>query len=375
MRRNCFCRNRVATKARRLGWVVLALLVVCVWTSGVFAKAEVQPDRRVTFRLNAPAAESVGVKVQFASGVQEMSKSADGVWSVTLGPAEPDIYEYSFVVDGLDIGDPTNPWQKYWGGASKGLVEVTGEKPMFFEEQDVPHGTLHIHRYKSKSLDIVRRLYVFTPPGYDATKSRKYPALYLLHGMGDTETTWTVVGRANLIIDNLLARDKAEPMIIVMPYGHTPEAPPDMRSIGRYDAFEKDLLEDVIPYVQSHYRVSEQQKDRAIAGLSMGGGQALAVGLGNRDVFGWLGAFSSAVPDGGKLDELLAEPNSINEKLQLLWVGCGKQDFLFEANRDFLERLEAEEISHVAHITEGAHEWLLWRRYLNEFAPLLFKKQ
>ncbi|MFH1882090.1 MAG: alpha/beta hydrolase-fold protein [Planctomycetota bacterium] len=150
-------------------------------------------------------------------------------------------------------------------------------------------------------------------------------------------------------------------------------APPDMRSIGNYEAFERDLIEDVIPYVQERYRVSRDQKDRAIAGLSMGGGQALTVGLGNPELFGWVGAFSSAVPRGQKLDNLLAKAKAGNEKLNLLWVGCGRKDFLYQANQKLIERLKSGNIKHLAHITEGGHEWRLWRRYLNELVPLLFR--
>ena len=334
---------------------------------------EVHPDRRVTFRLKAPKAKQVGVSIQFQRGLQPMTRNKDGVWSVTLGPAEPDIYEYSFVVDGLQIVDPSNSWLKVWRRTSKNLVEVPGEQPMFFQEQQVLHGTVHIHRYQSKSLGITRGLYVYTPPNYETNRNAQYSVLYLLHGMGDTEDAWTMVGRANVIVDNLLAKNKAEPLVIVMPYGHTPSAPPDMRSIGNYGAFEKDLIEDVVPYIRKHYRVSSNRKDRAIAGLSMGGGQALSVGLGNLELFGWVGAFSSAVPRGEKLDNLMTKPEAINDKLELLWIGCGRKDFLFKSNQNLIERLKADNIKHVAHITDGAHEWRLWRRYLSEFVPLLFK--
>jgi len=334
---------------------------------------EVQQDRRVTFRLRAPDAKAVGLNVQFAQGTQAMTKDENGLWHVTVGPAEPEIYEYNFIVDGLQVADPANSWLKFWGGTAKNLVLVPGDPPMFFEQQRVPHGTVHVHKYASKSLGATRGLYIYTPPGYEENLQIKYPVLYLLHGMGDTEDAWTVVGRANLIVDNLLAANKTKPLVIVMPYGHTPSAPPDMRSLDNYAGFEKDLVEDVIPYIQKCYRVSTEQKDRAIAGLSMGGGQALTVGLGNLDLFGWLGAYSSAVPRDQSLDKLLAEPKAINDKLQLFWIGCGRSDFLFQANQKLLERLNAEEIKHVAHITDGAHEWRLWRIYLNEFVPLLFR--
>jgi enterochelin esterase family protein len=327
----------------------------------------------VTFSLRAPDAESVGVKVQFAQGLKPMTKDGSGVWSVTLGPAEPDIYSYSFTVDGLQVVDPANSWLKVWLRTAQNLVEVPGTKPMFFAEQKVPHGTLHRHKYPSKSLGVTRGLYVYTPPGYETNRTAKYPVLYLFHGYGDDESAWTVVGRANVIVDNLIARKKAEPFIIVMPYGHTPSTPPEMRSIGRYKAFEKDLIEDVIGYVEKSYRVRANQESRAVAGLSMGGGQSLTVGLGNLDTFGWVGAFSSAIPRNEEVKKLLAEPKSINDKLNLLWIGCGRKDFLFDPNQKFFGRLKAGGIEHVAHISDGGHDWRIWRRYLNEFVPLLFR--
>jgi len=366
----------------RLSCFALCLcLVICVNSQlqaqrgPAVVSPQVEPDHKVTFRLMAPKAQAVGLSVQFAQGTQAMTKGQNGLWQVTVGPAEPEIYEYNFVVDGLQVADPANSWLKFWGGTAKNLVLVPGEPPMCFEEQRVPHGTVHIHKYASKSLSTTRGLYVYTPPGYEENLQAKYPVLYLLHGMGDTESTWTIVGRANLIVDNLLAANKAKPLIIVMPYGHTPSAPPDMRSLGNYAAFEKDLIEDVIPYIQKCYRVSTEQKDRAIAGLSMGGGQALTLGLGHLDLFGWLGAYSSAVPRDQSIDKLLAEPKTINGKLQLFWIGCGRSDFLFQANQKFFEQLNAKQIKHVAHITDGAHEWRLWRLYLNEFVPLLFNER
>ena len=358
-----------------LVWTCLALPLEAAWRRQSIVSPQVHKDRQVTFRLKATGAKEVGVNVQFQRGLQPMTKDKDGLWSVTLGPAKPDIYEYSLVVDGLEIVDPSNSWLKVWRSNAKNLVEVPGDQPMFFQQQQVPHGTVHLHKYHSKSLGVTRGLYIYTPPGYETSKDIRYPVLYLLHGMGDTEDAWTVVGRANVIVDNLLAKKKAGKILIVMPYGHTPSAPQDMRSIGNYEAFEKDLIEDVIPYVQARYRVSSNRKDRAIAGLSMGGGQALTIGLSNLELFGWIGAFSSAVPRGQKLDNLLSKPEVINKKLELLWVACGRKDFLFQANQKLFERLKADNIKHVAHITDGAHEWSLWRRYLDKFVPLLFKAE
>ena len=364
----------------RFGLVVLFVSILCWPTSQIQAQRrqsiispEIHNDRRATFRVRAPQAKLVEVNAGFAQGNQPMKKDENGLWSTTLGPIEPDIYEYTFLVDGLQVVDPSNAWLKVWLRNSKNLVEIPGDKPMFYEEQQVPHGTVHIHKYLSKSLDVTRELYVYTPPGYETNRETEYPVLYLFHGFGDSADAWTVVGRANLIMDNLIAKNKTKPFIIVMPYGHTPSSPPVMQSIGRYAAYEKDLVEDVIPYVRKCYRVSTGQKDRAVAGLSMGGGQSLTIGLGNLDLFGWVGAFSSAIPE-QDLGKLLAEPESINEKLELLWIGCGRKDFLIEANQKFLERLKTEKIKHVGNITEGAHEWRIWRNYLNELAPLLFKQ-
>jgi len=364
----------------RLGCSVLSLFLLACPASRLYAQRrqtivspEVHEDRRVTFRLRAPTAERVGVNVPFAGGDGLMKKDEKGLWTVTLGPAEPGIYAYSFTVDGLQVVDPANSWLKVWLRNSQNLVEVPGDEPMFFQEQQVPHGTVHRHRYQSKSLGVTRGLYVYTPPGYETNRQAKYPVLYLFHGFGDDESAWTVVGRANVIVDNLIVKGKAKPLVIVMPYGHTPSAPPEMRSIGRYEAFEKDIVQDVVGFVEKSYRVRTGQKNRAVAGLSMGGGQSLTVGLGNLKTFGWVGAFSSAIPKDEKLEELLAEPKSINDKLNLLWIGCGRKDFLFDANQKFFERLKADGIEHVAHITDGTHEWRIWRRYLNEFVPLLFK--
>ena len=368
-------------KSYRLGLVVLFISILWWPTSQLQAQQfqsikspEINSQGHVTFRLLAPNARQVGLQAQFLQAPRPMTKDSKGIWHVTVGPVEPDIYEYTFLVDGLQVVDPSNSWLKVWLQNARNLVEIPGDKPMFYEAQQVPHGTVHIHKYQSKSLDITRQLYVYTPPGYETNREIRYPVLYLFHGFGDPVDAWIGIGRANFIMDNLIAMNKARPFMIVMPYGHTPSSPPVMRSIGRYEAFEKDLTEDVIPYIQKCYRVSTQQKDRAVAGLSMGGGQSLTIGLGNLELFGWVGAFSSAIPEGQNLEKLLAEPETINDKLELLWIGCGKKDFLFEANQKFLERLKTDKIKHISHITEGAHEWRIWRNYLNELSPLLFKQ-
>ncbi len=356
--------------------MMVVLILVCSCLGDAFGKAVISPqvhsDGRVTFRMNGPNAKKVELEAQFLQNAQAMTKEADGVWSITVGPASPEIYEYSFIVDDFSTIDPSNSWLKFWQSTAKNLVEISGEKPMFFQEQDVPHGAVQSHRYHSKSLGVTRGLYVYTPAEYENSQNEKYPVLYLLHGMGDVESCWVTVGRANIILDNLIAQNKAMPMIVVMPYGHTPGARGARR--GGRSSFATDLIEDVIPYVEKNFRVVADREQRAIAGLSMGGGQSIRIGLGNMELFGWVGAYSSAVPGDEQLDKLLEKPAVMNDKYRLLWIGCGRKDFLFNANKRFLDALETRNIKHVAHITEGGHEWRIWRMYLNEFAPLLFKK-
>lgn len=333
---------------------------------------QVQPNRRVTFQLRAPQAKTVVLEGSFLSRPRPMTRDPNGPWATTVGPLEPEIYEYNFVVDGLKIPDPLNPDVKVWRRRSRSMVLVPGQGPAFFEERAVPHGTVHIHRYPSKSLGLTRGLYVYTPPGYEVSPETEYPALYLFHGSGDTELTWTVVGRANVILDNAIAQGRARPMIVVMPYGHTPTAVSNRSSDRRHAAFETDLIEAVMPYVRRNYRVSGDRESTAVAGLSMGGGQALQIGLSHPTVFAWVGAFSSSVPSEAMLDRLLAKPHLLNEQLRLFWVGCGREDFLFQANERLVTELKTRGVDHVARFTAGAHEWRLWRRYLNELLGLLF---
>ncbi len=341
----------------------------CLWSQrqGVEIWPKVDSDHRVTFQLNAPGVKNVSLEGAFLSEPKAMTKSNEGVWSIMTEPLKPGIYDYVFSVDGLKIADPLNPFVKVWRRTSRSMVLVPGDTPLFYEERDVPHGTVHVHRYPSRSLGSTRGLYVYTPPGYETSTAQRYPVLYLLHGSGDTEDAWTVVGRCNVIADNLLAEGKTKAMVIVMPYGHTPSADRDRL------AFEKDLLGDVIPYVEKQYRVKVGRENRAITGLSMGGGQSLRIGLGHPDRFAWVVGFSSSAPSGQERDQLLAKPDELNGALKLLWVGCGRQDFLFERNQEFLKGLGSREIKHVTHITEGGHAWPIWRDYLHEVLPLLFQ--
>ena len=342
---------------------------------------EVHPDRSVTFRLRAPNAKEVSLSLEGAKSMP-MQKDEQGVWSATSGPLEPDYYGYSFSVDGVGLHDPSNPEIKPNFLYVSSEVHVPGPASLPWELNDVPHGTIHHHFYKSGVVGDNRDFYVYTPPGYDATAKTLYPVLYLLHGFSDDASGWTAVGRANVILDNLIAQGKAKPMLVVMPLGYgAPEivsrSGPGLRdpNLGQrnFDRFRDALLTEVIPEVEKSYRVAKDRNARAIAGLSMGGAESLFVGLNALDRFAWIGAFSS----GGlrqEFDTVFPQLNSsANEQLRLLWIGCGTEDRLIDTNRRLKEWLKGKQVRHTDVETPGAHTWMLWRRYLAEFTPLLFQ--
>jgi enterochelin esterase family protein len=346
---------------------------------------EVHADGRVTFRLYAPKAEKVLVR----SGEMEpilkataiaLDKGADGVWSVTDGPLPPGIYDYAFDVDGVVLTDPASTQVFGNRRGSRGFVEVPGPKgkPRHDEWRDVPHGAVTIHWYDSAVSGTRRRLHVYTPPGYGKDPARKYPVLYLLHGSGDNDSHWMLMGRANVIADNLIADGKTVPLVIAMPDGHVrerPPAPPDDKTrLEIRKAFEKDLLEHVVPLVESTYRVRGDAAGRAVAGLSMGSAQALGVGLGHSDQFAWVGAFSGALrSDDPVLASLRADSAGVNERLKLLWLGIGKEDGGLKRRQELAAALKEMGVKHEYHETDGAHRWSVWRLYLANFLPRLFR--
>ena len=342
--------------------------------AGALVSPEVHSDRTVTFRLRATNASGVKVSGDWPGGATELKRDTNGVWNATLGPLEPDIYGYSFTLDGLSMLDPANPWVKPMRAARTSVVEVPGDPPRLWEFQSVPHGTIHEHAYFSKSLAVRRSLHVYTPPGYEKN-SGKLPVLYLFHGAGDNDATWTATGRAHFIADNLLAQQKTKPMIIVMTDGHALSGNPTRVSTNmiarNVEAFGEDLIKDVMPLIESTYRVKANRDNRAIIGLSMGGGQSLSIGLKHRELFAWVGGMSSFLPNGDKaVAEAYADPKN---SLKLLWVACGKDDFLIENARQFSAALDARHVPHVFKETAGNHSWPVWRRYLGDFMPLLFR--
>lgn len=348
---------------------------------------DVQDDGKVILRLRAPDANKVTVnsgEIKTILGQDqnmEMTKDENGVWSLTLGPLPPGIYDYNFTVDGVTNTDPSSPYVFGNRTGSRGYLEIPGPKgqPRHDEWRDVPHGTVNIHWYQSAPAEgILRRVHVYAPPGYYQHSDQTYPVLYLLHGSGDNDSHWMHIGRANVIADNLFAGGKAKPMIVVMPDGHinlpAKENEDNRERYTRSRAlFENDVMEAVVPLVESCYRVKKGQENRAIAGLSMGGGQALTVGLKHLDAFAWIGGFSSAA---GGLDDTLTKigenADKTNEQIKLLWIAIGKDDFLLQRNHEFTDALKKNNIEFTYLETEGSHQWSVWRGYLAQFMPLLF---
>lgn len=363
---------------------LLLLLAACALgqPSGApsIVSPDVQSDGRVTFRLHAPkAAEAAFFGDWMTPGTSEkMTKNGDGVWSVTVGPVPQGMYIYHFVVDGMTIADPVNPRMKLRARTSASLLEVPGSTPEFWQPQDVPHGTVEINWQKSPVLNgETRWIWVYTPPGYEKDTKRRYPILYLFHGSNDIAGGWTLAGNANFILDNLIAAQKAKPMIIVMPFGHAvPFGSPRELQAKNNTTYEDYIVKDVVPYVEGKYRVAPGRENRAIAGLSMGGGQSIHIGFSHPDLFSSIGAFSAAIPADfeSRFAALLSDPAGTNAKLQNIWFACGRQDSLFERSEKLSKLLTSKQIRHTFRPTEGNHTYTYWRQYLNEFVPLLFQK-
>lgn len=343
---------------------------------------EVHPDRTVTFRLRAPNDKEVAVSIEGNPKPIPMQKDDQGLWSVTTEPLAPDYYGYSLIADGVNMFDPSNHAIKpnFLYRASE--VHVPGDTSASWEIAAVPHGEIHHHFYKSGVVGDDRGYYVYTPPGYDPRAKQTYPVLYLLHGYSDDASAWTAVGRANVILDNLIAQGKAKPMLVVMPLGYgAPEillpnsgAFRDRGITDRnFDKFREALLTEVIPRVEAEYSVIKDRNSRAIAGLSMGGSESLLTGLNNLDKFGWIGAFSS----GGITEEFDKEFPAVDTKstqnLHMLWIACGTDDRLIDINRKVRAWLASKNVKHVDIETPGYHTWMVWRRNLTEFSSLIFR--
>lgn len=344
---------------------------------------EVQPDGRVTFRFRAPNAQKVEVAIEGQPDRMPMQKDDQGVWTLNTRAIEPDFYGYSFFADGVGLLDPSNYLIKPNLLSPQSEVHVPGLKSLPWELNDVPHGEVHHHFFHSKVADIDSDFYVYTPPQYRSEATQNYPVLYLLHGFSDDASGWTAVGRANVIFDNLIAQGKMKPMIVAMPLGYGDYGVIrrgwgswNDKDLARHNLsnFTTMLLTEIIPQVEASYRVRTDRESRAITGLSMGGAESLLTGLNHLDQFAWIGGFSSGGLD---LQDFTAEfPNldaTANQKLKLLWIACGTEDGLIKINRNFKSWLKDKGVQFTDVETPGMHTWMVWRRNLAAFAPLLFR--
>jgi len=383
-----------------------------LWGAPEIVSPEVHADGSVTFRLFAPEARKVEVTGDFlpaqriqtpfgeaeTAGTAPMARSEGegeekdkGVWVYTSGKLEPELYSYSFVVDGLKIADPANVYLVRDVASLQNIFLVGGGREGLYGVQEVPHGTVARRWYASPTLGTTRRIGVYTPAGYE-TSEKRYPVLYLLHGMGGDEEAWLTLGRAAQILDNLIAAGRAEEMIVVMPNGNVDQqAAPGESKEGLYKpsfrlphtmegSFESSFP-DIIAFVERNYRTVERKEGRAIAGLSMGGFHALHISRTLPDTFDCVGLFSAAIlPEGERAADVefykdirrtltRQRENGVN----LYWIACGNSDFLWEANREYRQLLDRMEFPYTFRESDGGHTWRNWRIYLSEFVPLLFR--
>lgn len=340
---------------------------------------EVHADNTVTFRYRAPAAKNVKVDPQFMEGSAEMIKDENGIWSVTLGPIEPDMYPYGFIVDGVTVMDDNNPFYFENERFKGSIVDIPGDKPLVHSIQDVPHGTVNYDYYASDVLGTTGRILVYTPPGYDENPTQEYPVFYLISGTTDTDETYFKVGRANFILDNLIAQGLAKPMIVVMPYGN-PAAyfdAGDPRGMEAGRRLNDDFLNVMMPYVEKNYRTINNAENRAIGGFSRGGNQGLTLGMNNLDKFSYLcsyASFAGNVADFEKtFKHFIQNPSQTNQRINLFWLGVGTDDFLYDNAKLFMDKLEKNGIKTTTLITGGGHTWMNAKLYLAESAKLLFQ--
>ncbi len=365
--------------------LIPALILMMPLFTGVSAQLMATPavdsDHRVSFHVYAPGAREVKIinlSDSAALGAKEyvMASDTSGNWTVTTEPCRPGLHYYEVSVDGFRAADPSAHSYFGWGKWTS-MIEVPGNED-FYLPKDVPHGEVHYHWYSSKTTGTFRKCLVYTPPGYETSKDKRYPVLYLQHGAGESELGWTMQGKVNFILDNLIAGGKAKPMIIVMDNGYAarPGSGNPGRPYGRDNAFEVLVVNELIPMIDSSFRTMEGSDNRAIAGLSMGAGQALSIGLSHPELFHWVGAFSGG---GRRFDPALSydgafsDPEKFNHTYRLLWIGCGYSDPGYGSLEDFHKSLDENGIRNTWYEGPGSHEWQVWRHHIYTFAQLLFK--
>jgi len=360
---------------------------------------EILPDNKVTFRLYSKDASKVTVSGEWQAGPGgggELVRNDTGLFSLTVGPLKPELYGYTLTIDGVRTIDPNNVQVRRDGSTYQSYFIIPGsESDLYFHKNGVPHGTVTKIWYKSSVLDIDRRVYVYTPAGYEGG-TQKYPVFYLLHGAGGDEDAWTNMGRAAQIMDNLIAQGRAKPMIVVMTNGNANQAGaqnevPPLPSVGeqgmagyqRYAGkFEEHLVKDVVPFIEKNYRTLNGMNNRALAGLSMGGGHTMTITNNNPGMFSYIGVFSMGImsrgpsnPESVKQDEERLEKFKVlkNSGYKLYWIACGKDDFVYAGVTGLRTTLDNIGFKYIYRESTGGHTWANWRIYLSEFAPMLFK--
>ena len=342
-------------------------------------------DNRVLFRVTAPNAGKVQVNL---GKLFDMQKDEKGVWTVTTDPQDPGFHYYSLVIDGFGVADPAS--ESFYGtGKMSSAIDIPETGVDFYTIKDVPHGDVRLKNYFSKTMNTWRNLNIYTPPGYDKDGGKTYPVLYIQHGGGEDERGWAVQGKTNIILDNLIAAGRATPMIVVIANGNV--TIPGSTAGGGYNdaamnAFKEEIIGSVIPFVEKNYRVKTGVANRAISGLSMGGGQAFYTGLRNTDIFSQVGVFSTGLfgginrqPGAAAFDPeaaipgLLSQPQSFNSKLKVFYISVGEQDPRIEPTKKLIENFKSKGLKVDFASFPGGHEWQVWRKSLNDFAQKLFK--
>lgn len=376
-----------------------------LWGGSQIVSPQVNDNNTVTFRLRAPKAVTVQVTGDFlptqaidtpfgkfdGPGVADLKEGKDGVWEYTTPePLAPELYSYTFLVDGLKITDPSNVYQLRDVASVTNVFLIGGDRADLYAVNKVPHGTVSKVWYHSDGLGMDRRLTVYTPAGYE-NSGKRYPVFYLLHGMGGDENAWSELGRTAQIMDNLIAQGKAEPMIVVMTNGNAAlEAAPGESSLGfaaptmqlpkTMEGSFETCFPEVVKFIDKNYRTKAGKKNRAIAGLSMGGFHSMHISKQYPDMFDYVGLFSAAIMPSGEVTSPIYQ--DIESKLAvqfakkpaLYWIAIGDKDFLYQANSDYRKLLDSKGYPYKYYETGEGHIWKNWRIYLTEFAPMLFKK-
>lgn len=392
---------------KRLTALIVALLIgvtmfaqQALWGSAPVVSSEIHGNNTVTFRFKAPKAVRVQLTGDFlpvqknakfeAPGIVDLKEGQEGVWEYTTPePLKPELYSYSFIVDGLRVNDPANVYLIRDVSTLTNVFIIGGDRADFYKVNPVPHGTVSRVWYDSPALGLERRMTVYTPAGYE-TGGKRYPVLYLLHGMGGDEEAWISLGRTAQILDNLIAQGKAKPMIVVMPNGNASQeaapgessrgmVPPTMQLPKTMEGSYEQAFPEIVKFIDKNYRTIKSKSGRAIAGLSMGGFHSLHISKQYPDMFNYVGLFSAAIMPNKEASSPIYENMEGKLKVQfdknpaLYWIAIGKTDFLYKANEEYRKLLDEKGYKYTYYESDEGHIWKNWRIYLTEFVPMLFR--